>query len=734
MRKRHYHKKLNISSNIIELFPEDRKFLLNYLFDFVINSLNILPKYSSQEIFETDDFLNYLNIVLPMFIKNNKNILKSLHEQIKIMNDEEKNNYKNDNRYINKEITSLLINIIPTLKKEFKYYSYNSILKDKIDYLIKHLNLSKKTKNIFIYALLNFYFDFDDLLGISRLTKTRVKKLYYQLLNLKSFPKDINILFEIDLLRLENGSYSPFDIITINENFIGILDNPKISNKNVFDDFYYFNKQKAISLSNFSYLNDDTYFLQNLLKSTLKKNIKGVNILLYGKPGTGKTAYTHSIINSIKYSSINIKANSKNKSNNRFISYKLAQLINKKSKNSVIVFDEADDILNIKQKFLFFNSSYSEYKDKSELIEALEENIIPVIWIVNDISSIPKEIKRRFSYSIDFSITPEDIKTNIIKKKLNKYPFKNQNDKLKIINFIKSNDFSLGEITLAISKSKQLDKSKSNNYDNKYFIEKTLTRMLDLDNKQNKDIKNMSHYNIDLINIKSNPKEIINSIKQYYTLRDKKDLYLPIKNLNILFYGKPGTGKTEFAKYIAHSLDKNVIIKNASNLLGMFVGQTEQQIRQAFNKAEKTDSILFLDEADSFFNKRESAIRSWEKTQVNEILNAMENFKGILIATTNFLDNFDKASLRRFSHKIKFNTLTNKQKLEAFKIVFKNIILEDDNVIYEKLKKINELTMGDFKNAYQQVVFTKNINIDKVINILSNEEKLKTQNKNKVGF
>ena len=72
------------------------------------------------------------------------------------------------------------------------------------------------------------------------------------------------------------------------------------------------------------------------------------------------------------------------------------------------------------------------------------------------------------------------------------------------------------------------------------------------------------------------------------------------QSLNILLYGAPGTGKTEFVRYLARKLNRNLVIKRASDLLGMYVGQTEANIKAAFEEAEESKSILFFDEADSF--------------------------------------------------------------------------------------------------------------------------------------
>ena len=83
--------------------------------------------------------------------------------------------------------------------------------------------------------------------------------------------------------------------------------------------------------------------------------------------------------------------------------------------------------------------------------------------------------------------------------------------------------------------------------------------------------------------------------------------------IRMLFYGLSGTGKTELARYMSQKLEKDILLKRASDILGMFVGESEKNIRQAFEEAEQTNSILLFDEADSFFADRNNAQHIWER-------------------------------------------------------------------------------------------------------------------------
>ena len=100
------------------------------------------------------------------------------------------------------------------------------------------------------------------------------------------------------------------------------------------------------------------------------------------------------------------------------------------------------------------------------------------------------------------------------------------------------------------------------------------------------------------------------------------------------------------------------MIRQASDLVSKYVGETEQNMARMFDEAGDENAVLLLDEADSFLRSRRLAERSYEVTEVNEMLQGMERFAGIFICTTNLFDELDEAALRRFTFKIRFQPLT----------------------------------------------------------------------------
>ena len=118
---------------------------------------------------------------------------------------------------------------------------------------------------------------------------------------------------------------------------------------------------------------------------------------------------------------------------------------------------------------------------------------------------------------------------------------------------------------------------------------------------------------------------------------------------SMLLYGPPGTGKTQFTEHLATELRLPLVSKSASALLSKWVGESEKNIAAAFEEAAAEEAILFFDEGDSFLRSRELAVRSWEVTQTNELLQHMERYDGIVVVATNLFRDLDMAALRRFT-------------------------------------------------------------------------------------
>jgi SpoVK/Ycf46/Vps4 family AAA+-type ATPase len=171
------------------------------------------------------------------------------------------------------------------------------------------------------------------------------------------------------------------------------------------------------------------------------------------------------------------------------------------------------------------------------------------------------------------------------------------------------------------------------------------------------------------------------------------------------FFGAAGTGKSEFGRYIADEIGKPTLVRRASDIFSMWLGESEKNIAAMFTQARQDDAVLILDEADSFLTDRREAQHSWEVSQVNELLTQMEAHEGIFICTTNLMQKLDPASLRRFAFKVRFDCLTPAQRWLMFQVELERLGGDMAGIgdWEAPVTRLDRLTPGDFAVAARQL-------------------------------
>ena len=244
--------------------------------------------------------------------------------------------------------------------------------------------------------------------------------------------------------------------------------------------------------------------------------------------------------------------------------------------------------------------------------------------------------------------------------------------------------------------------------------------------------------------LKQVDKTVINRLKQW-GIKDKKRGI----EAKIIFYGVAGTGKTLTALALAKSLKKEVLSFDCSKILSMYIGESEKNVRSIFDKyyelrtQTKSEPVLLLNEADQFLSARASGgVSSSDKMHnqmQNIFLEQIERFDGILIATTNLLENLDKAFSRRFNYKIEFVKPNKAQRLDLWKKLIPSSLPLEENFDIEELAKY-ELTGGQIELIIKNTAYKIAVSDEPIFKVenfkeqITKEQKGQFDSENKVGF
>ena len=612
-------------------------------------------------------------------------------------------------------------------KLETLEYSGKSEIEKNVEIIKKMFNLERHELEMVVFFFIMASFDvperlFDINLGCDRFAG---RKYLDNILGLTTTQTGRTISKLEQMGIIFNGTHS----ISLDDDIITLLQNPH--SEQLSKQFFRPVKPCNIPL-NFHFVAPDVLsFLKQLVRI---KSESSSNILFYGPPGTGKSTMANTLANSARMPVYEITRDERNRSENCRTAILACMNMTNTGKGSVIIVDEADNLLNTMNSWFL----RGETQDKGWLNNLLEKPGTRMIWITNRIDGIEDSVLRRFAYVLEFKPFSTQQRTILFERILRTNRAKRFYSKSDIVSFAKKYRITAGSFDLAVKKAKDTGAK------NKIDFQKTVCLCLDANlacreknNKATLNSCNENLYTLDGINISVNVHEIIGQLKRFssYKIKPKR----VDEGLALLFHGPPGTGKTALGNYLGLCLERQTIIRRYSDLQSTYVGQGEKNIRDAFAEAEREEAILIIDEADSMLFGRDRAVRSYEITFTNEFLTQMEVFQGLLICTSNRLNDIDPAALRRFTFKVGFDYLTPTGNLifygKLLEPLLKKKVTEADR---KSIRDIRLLTPGDFKTVRKRFAYyaEDELNHKIMIKQLQIESTIKSaENKNqRIGF
>ena len=498
-------------------------------------------------------------------------------------------------------------------------------------------------------------------------------------------------------------------------------------------------------------------FIQGALHAAEAGEAAG-HLLVSGNPGLGKTEWARAVLHASDVNALEMVATARwgaaITGEDRLQHLRMVLHMLRASKRTVILFDEADDVFSNSGGHQGFSaramsSRITRYRfghgdadavsmenNRAALNHLLETSRIPVIWVMNHPEVLDPAVRRRFDAEVHFDEIPRSVRLGLIQKRFGSL---NSGDSAVITNAaiitnaeierwadIKSLTPALIDRLARMVERAQAAKQPMDEAMCRHWLRQRIpgrqTQHLHIASSKAVSAKDPNAWNPEQVNANVDLMELVAGIRRVGSAR-------------LALCGLPGTGKTAFANALARMLDKPLLEKRASDLLSAYVGETEQRICEAFEEALEEDAVLFIDEVDGLLANRDQAHRNWEVTQVNELLEQLGEYSGVVVIASNRMQAMDPAVQRRIDIQITFEALKPAQVRAGFAALCASQDIACSDTDLDRASALNGVTPGDFAALDRRLRFSPDARTaEVVISLLRDLLDQKQPQKHPMGF